>query len=128
MSWQAYVDTSLVSSGQVDKGAIFSAAGDSVWAATPGFNISPEEIKAIIGAYTDATNVQSNGFHVHGVRYVYVSSDDRTLTGRGKDKDGVIVVKTKQAIVVAHYPSAVQPGAARKTVEALGDYLIGVGY
>jgi hypothetical protein len=39
MSWQAYVDDSLIKSGKIDKGAIFSAAGDSVWAVTPGFNV-----------------------------------------------------------------------------------------
>jgi profilin len=37
-------------------------------------------------------------------------------------------VKTKQAILVAHYPETVQPGEATNTVEQLADYLIGVGY
>ncbi|KAK7747764.1 profilin, required for normal timing of actin polymerization in response to thermal stress [Diatrype stigma] len=39
MSWQAYVDSSLVGSGHIDKAAIISAAGDSVWAATSGFSV-----------------------------------------------------------------------------------------
>jgi len=128
MSWQAYVDTSLIASGVIDQGAIFSAAGDSVWAASPSFTITPDEIKAVIGAYTDASSVQANGFHVAGLKYVFVRSDDRTLQGRNKEKAGIIFVKTKQAIIVAHYPESTQPGQASKTVEALADYLIGVGY
>ncbi|CAP70402.1 uncharacterized protein PODANS_3_4810, partial [Podospora anserina S mat+] len=39
MSWQAYVDSSLVGSGHIDKAAIVSAAGDSTWAANPGFTV-----------------------------------------------------------------------------------------
>jgi len=127
MSWQAYVDTSLVSSGQVDKGAIFSAAGDSVWAVSPGFAIAPEEIKSIAAAYVDPTKVQQNGFYLAGEKYVYTRSDDRTLQGK-KGKEGAIFVKTTQTIVVAHYPDGVQPGAASKVVETLGDYLIKSGY
>ena len=43
-------------------------------------------------------------------------------------KEGMVIVKTQQAILVAHYPETVQPGQATNTVEQLGDYLIGVGY
>lgn len=43
-------------------------------------------------------------------------------------KEGICCVKTKQAILVAHYPETVQPGEAAKVAEALADYLIGVGY
>jgi profilin len=46
----------------------------------------------------------------------------------GQNKEGIVCVKTKQAILVAHYPETVQPGEAAKIVEALADYLIGVGY
>ena len=40
----------------------------------------------------------------------------------------MVIVKTKMAILLAHYPESVQPGVAANTVEKLGDYLIGVGY
>lgn len=43
-------------------------------------------------------------------------------------REGVVIVKTGQAILVTHYPESVQPGAAANTVEVLADYLIGVGY
>jgi profilin len=43
-------------------------------------------------------------------------------------REGIVIVKTQQAILVTHYPETIQPGAATTTVEALGDYLIGVGY
>ena len=43
-------------------------------------------------------------------------------------KEGIIILKTLQAILVAHYPEGILPGTATNTVEQLGDYLIGVGY
>ena len=58
-------------------------------------------------------------FRSYGCRY------ELTIT---QGKEGIIIVKTQQAILVAHYPETVQPGQATNTVEQLGDYLIGVGY
>lgn len=81
-------------------------------------------------AYKDSSTpkkVQSNGLHIAGERYVVLKADDRSLYGK-KGREGVVIVKTTQAILVTHYPETVQPGSAANTVEQLGDYLIGVGY
>ncbi|KAL8705156.1 MAG: hypothetical protein Q9201_001723 [Fulgogasparrea decipioides] len=129
-SWQAYVDTSLVGTGNIDKAAIFNSEGTSVWASSSGFTVAPAEIKAVVSSFADTSNVkkvQSEGFHVAGEKFVTLKSDERSLYGK-KGKEGVVIVKTTQAILVAHYPETVQPGAAANTVEVLGDYLIGVGY
>jgi hypothetical protein len=34
-------------------------------------------------------------------------------------KEGIVIVKTTQAILVTHYPGTVQPGSAANTVEQL---------
>jgi len=133
MSWQAYVDTSLIGTGNLDKAAIFSAAGDSKWAVSAGFNVKPEELKEIVASFTDKGDadgikkVQKDGFHVAGERYVVLRSDERSLYGK-KGREGMIIVKTTQAILICHYPETIQPGAATNSVEQLADYLIGVGY
>ncbi|KAF2857566.1 putative profilin II [Piedraia hortae CBS 480.64] len=132
MSWQAYVDTSLVGTGNVDKAAIFSADGTGVWGVTKGFNVDPKEMSEIVAAYKDpgkdgVKQVQSTGLHVAGERYIVLRADDRSIYGK-KGREGVVIVKTMQAILVAHYPESVQPGAATKTVEQLGDYLIDAKY
>ncbi|KAI9832705.1 MAG: profilin, required for normal timing of actin polymerization in response to thermal stress [Phylliscum demangeonii] len=166
-SWQAYVDTSLIGTGNLDKAAIFDATGTSVWAASAGFTVrtgpsrgerlrrtkdlpldgdavtdeaanlpisasqvDPQETKVIVASFNDKNEVkavQSNGLHVGGERYVVLKADDRSLYGR-KGKEGIIVVKTKQAILVTHYPETAQPGTAANVVEQLADYLIGQGY
>jgi len=130
MSWQAYVDSSLVGSGHVDKGALVSAAGDSVWAKSEGFEIKPEEIKEIVtGLAGNTDGLYSNGIHVAGVRYVLtnVGDEGKTLQCR-KDKDGLIITKTVQAIIIAHYNETMLAGNTSTTVAKLAEYLISLGY
>lgn len=54
-------------------------------------------------------------------------ADDRSIYGR-HDAEGVICVRTKQTVLIAHYPANVQAGEATKIVEQLADYLISVQY
>jgi hypothetical protein len=42
--------------------------------------------------------------------------------------DGCVLVKTKQAILVAEYVAPIQAAEATPVVEGLADYLISVGY
>jgi len=136
MSWQAYVDTSLVGSGHIDQGAIVSAAGDSIWAQTSGFNIKMDEIKAIADVYNsdNARNAAyGNGLRVAGEAYTVLRIEERTILLRAKDpekvKIGVCIAKTTQAILIGHYDGEkVQPGNANQAVQSLADYLIKSGY
>ncbi|KEZ41119.1 hypothetical protein SAPIO_CDS7184 [Scedosporium apiospermum] len=128
MSWQAYVDSSLLGTGHLDKAAILAGDGTSTWAISAGFQISPEEGKTIAKALGgDRDAVFADGFHVGGERYVVTRAEDRSLYGR-QGKDGVAIVKTNQAIIVGHYGPQHQAGNAANVVEKLADYLIGLGY
>ncbi|KAL7275809.1 profilin, required for normal timing of actin polymerization in response to thermal stress [Rhizina undulata] len=127
MSWQAYVDTSLIGTGKIDQAAIFSAGGDSVWAASSGISVQPDEIKFLIQGFSKGEILYEKGIHIGKLKYICIKADDRSIYGK-KGKEGICCVKTKQAILVAHYPETVQPGEAAKVVEQLADYLIGVGY
>ncbi|KAF2210177.1 hypothetical protein CERZMDRAFT_45646, partial [Cercospora zeae-maydis SCOH1-5] len=125
--------SSLVATGNVDRAAIFNSEGNSVWATSAGFTVKPEEMQAVVAAYKDkgdesgVKKVQSEGLHIAGDRYVVIKADDRSIYGK-KGREGVVLVKTTQAILITHYPETVQPGSAANTVEQLGDYLIKVGY
>jgi len=127
MSWQGYVDTSLLGSTKVDKAAIFNAAGDSVWAAAGDFKVDPAEIKALVAGFVHPEPLHEKGLHIAKLKYFVVKADDRSIYGK-LGKEGICCVKTKLAILVAHYPENVQPGEAATVVEKLADYLISVGY
>ncbi|PSS12329.1 hypothetical protein M430DRAFT_60587 [Amorphotheca resinae ATCC 22711] len=128
MSWQAYVDTSLVGTGHIDKAAIYSAKGDSVWATSAGFNVSPAEMQEVVtGLSGKPEKLYSDGLHIAGERYVLTKAEDRSLYAR-KGREGVVIVKTTQAILIAHYADGMIAGNAATTVEQLADYLISTGY
>jgi profilin len=123
---------SLVGTGNLDRAAIFNSEGNSVWATSAGFQVSAAEMQAIVTAYKDpgtdgVKKVQSEGLHVAGERFVVIKADNRSIYGK-KGREGVIIVKTTQALLVTHYPESVQPGVATNTTEQLGDYLIKMGY
>jgi len=128
MSWQAYVDSSLVGSGHIDKGAIYSIKGDSVWATSPGFTISAAEMQEVVaGLSGKPDNLYSNGLHVAGQKYVLNKVDERSLYAR-KGKEGLVIVKTTQAILIGHYGENTHAGNSASVVEKLADYLISTGY
>lgn len=125
---------SLVGSGHIDEAAIISAAGDSVWAASPNFALKPEEMKAAAAVFEAGNQAAidkayGEGLHIAGEKYIatIVSADDNIAMIR-KGKTGVAIAKTKQAIIAGHYGENAQASNARATVEALADYLRGQGY
>ncbi|KAJ5813031.1 hypothetical protein N7447_010054, partial [Penicillium robsamsonii] len=122
-----YVDSSLIGTRKFDKAAIFSAAGDGVWATSPGLKTKPEDIQSLVQGYNDAGSIFASGFWFDGQKYMSIKANDRSIYGR-KGKEGVCAVKTKQTILVGHYPEGVTPGEAAKVIEQLGDYLIGMEY
>ncbi|KAJ2956249.1 hypothetical protein NQZ79_g7873 [Umbelopsis isabellina] len=126
MSWQAYVDTNLLGSGQITQAGIYGAQGGQ-WAASSGFQVSPTELQAIQQGFSDSSNLQASGVHVNNVKYMFLRSDDRSIYGK-KGNGGVVIVKTVQAILVGVYDDKVTPGNATKVVEGLADYLISVNY
>ncbi|KAI8986858.1 profilin [Trametes punicea] len=126
MSWQAYVDSNLVGSGKITKAAILGQAG-GVWAASPGYTLSADEQKAIVNAFNNADDIRAHGIRLAGQKFFTLQANDRSIYGK-KQADGCILVKTKQAVLVAEYAAPVQAPEATPVVEGLADYLIGVGY
>ena len=126
MSWQAYTDN-LIATGKIDKASLFSRAGDSLWAESNGFGISSEEISNMAASFDNPSNIQQHGIFLGGKKYMLLRADERSIYGRS-EAEGVILVRTKQALLVAHYPAGIVAGDATKIVEQLADYLIGVQY
>ncbi|KAF5354176.1 hypothetical protein D9756_007081 [Leucocoprinus leucothites] len=126
MSWQEYVDKNLVGSGRIAKAAILGLQG-GVWSKSPGFEISPKEQKDIVDGFTNADNIQASGIRAAQEKYLTLRADGRSIYGK-KGADGIVLVKTKQAVLVGVYEAPTQAGEATPIVEGLADYLIGVGY
>jgi len=126
MSWQAYVDN-LVASQRVDKAILASRAGDSVWAASAGFDPSGDELSNIAKGFDEPEFLQVNGLRIQGQKYFVVKIEDRSIYGK-LGEDGVVCVRTNQTILIAHYSKPVTAGEAIKVTEAMADYLVSVNF
>ncbi|KAF2267894.1 Profilin/allergen [Lojkania enalia] len=130
MSWQAYVDQSLVGTGNIDKGIICDATDKTIWAATPGFSIPDAELQVIVDSFTDKSptkNVIEHGVKINGEKYMTIESTEDSLKAK-KGKEGIIVIKTAKALLIGHHPEEVQTTNAYSSVAELAEYLIKVGY
>jgi Profilin. len=116
--------------------------------------LSVEEQKAIVGAFANEQSlekVQASGLRLAGNKFFTLQANDRSIyckkgvsnvlpsclmcscasmvfTLSSLQADGVVVVKTKQAVLVAEYTPPIQAPEATPVVEGLADYLISVGY
>ncbi|KAK7056995.1 profilin, required for normal timing of actin polymerization in response to thermal stress [Paramarasmius palmivorus] len=126
MSWQSYVDTNLIGSGRVTQAAILGLAG-GVWATSAGFNITPEEQKAIVDGFNNPAQVQASGLRIAGEKYFTLQATPQNIYLK-KAADGGVVVKTTQAVLVAIYKAPIQQSETTVVVEGLGDYLRSVNY
>jgi len=126
MSWQAYVDNNLLGTNKIAQAAIYGHNG-SLWATSPGFALSAEEITTLVEAFDNAEKIQANGIYANGVKYFTLSHDETNIHGK-KGNDGVVAEKTVQAIIVGIYKEGTVAGEANKVVGNLGDYLRGVNY
>lgn len=123
MSWQTYVDDNLVGSGKVTAAYIMSAAGDSVWATSPGLILSPSEQKEIVKAFYDPSTFQAEGIYIAGRRYVMVQNDAEEIRFESQ-KDGGMFAKTTQAVIVALYSAPIVAGELHEVVSSFAEYLI----
>ncbi|KAG0266293.1 hypothetical protein BG011_002701 [Mortierella polycephala] len=126
MSWQTYVDSNLVGTGKVSKGAIYGLDG-SVWATSPGFNVSGDEVKKLVAAFADSKNIAANGLFIEGVKYVYLRTVGDSIYAR-HSSTGVNITKAKTCILVGCYGENMQAADCNNVVEGLAQYLVNAGY
>jgi profilin len=129
-SWQPYVDSNLVGTGKLSEALIASNSDGTIWAGSSSLlsSVNSTELKNIIGGFSDAASIRSEGMMLGGKKYILISQGEgRSLYGR-KGDDGIIAVKTKQTVLIGLYSSGMPAGEAVKTVESLADYLISVNF
>ncbi|KFZ01443.1 hypothetical protein V500_00767 [Pseudogymnoascus sp. VKM F-4518 (FW-2643)] len=129
--YEARGDHNLVATGHLDKGAIISAAGDSAWAASYGFELRPDETKAIAsivnGDVVPEDKAYADGLYVGGSQYTVARADGQGIYVRS-GRLGVAFANTKFAIIIGHHGESQDADNASSTVEGLADYLRGQGY
>ncbi|KAJ5192567.1 hypothetical protein N7449_008709 [Penicillium cf. viridicatum] len=79
MSWQGWVDQTLVGSKKIDKAAIFSAAGDALLATTAGFNVQLGEVQYMLRGFEDSIPLYSGGLYVAGEKLMVTKADEQSI-------------------------------------------------
>jgi len=125
-NWQTYVDSNLVGSGKLKEGAIYGPEGNK-YATSPSLQITNDEIKKVIAAFKDPSDIRAKGFTLSTKKYVALKCDDRSVYGK-LGASGVVCVKTGKTILIGVYDDKTQPGQATAVVEKLADYLIENNY
>ena len=104
----------------------------------------------IVAAFKNSDQVFAEGFKVDGEKYTVINANENSLWGKKaslrnsllkvfilpqanltmtpQGKEGLVIRKTQQALLIAHHPNTVTTQSCVSTVETLGDYLISVGY
>ncbi|PQE24265.1 Profilin protein [Rutstroemia sp. NJR-2017a BVV2] len=92
--------------------------------------ITPAEMAEVAKGLKGETDaLYANGLHLGGEKYVItkVEEDSKIIYAR-KDKDGLVIAKTVQAIIIARYADPMIAGNTAETVQKLVDYLVASGY
>jgi len=121
-TWQAYVDSSLMGSGQFTKAGVLAADFSGLEAASGSFTLSQEDINSLASAFTSPSNAFANGFSIGGEKYVCIKADERSLYGK-KGKEGAIVVRASACTMIGIHGAETQTTNAAAVVEKLIDYI-----
>lgn len=127
MSWQSYVDNSLVGTGKVQKAAIFGLDG-SPWASSPGFSVSQPEAQEMIKSLKDGS---VSGKNIAGTKYMMLRNDKDKKAAylKMKDKGGFCACLTNKALILGGYnESAGGAGNCNQCVETVAEHLIASGF
>jgi len=126
MSWQTYVDAHLLDTKVVNQAAIAGHDG-SVWAASADFKITNEEIKKILQNFNDSDVLATSGVTVANTKYFFLSCNEKVIRAK-KGLEGLHIMKTVQAIIIAQYKEPTVPEQCAAVTEKLGEYLITTGF
>jgi len=126
MSWQSYVDDQLIATKVVTNALICGHDGN-IWATSPGIQATPAELKKVIDSIGNPDVLAPSGVLIGGIKYMYLSGTDKVIRAK-KDKAGLHIMKTQQAVILTRYEDPIMPEQCATVTEKLGDYLISVGY
>nr|CCC95902.1 unnamed protein product [Trypanosoma congolense IL3000] len=150
MSWQSYVDESLIGSGYMHSAAIVGLADGSYWAYGGTYIPQPEEVAHILKCLENLSLVQSSGVTIYGVKFFGLQSGSdgqMKYIFFKKGAAGGCIYTSKQTAIIAVYgnpgdASALQqdlqkaestnvpvnPADCNTTVKRIAEYLISLDY
>jgi len=134
--WQAYIKNLIDNAPTVIKKAAIVGVNDgSLWARSEPplgdtFNANPDELVKISRLFQNESykDLPSTGIVIEGVKYIVPRVEENLVFGK-KEKSGVFMVKTNQAVIIALFVGDTTEGLqCRAAIERVAQYLQGQGY
>lgn len=122
-SWMEYIKSVLIDSGFVTKAAICGLDG-KLWAASDDFDIAASDIRGVLGAFVDPTELRIDGIHLGTEEYTCTRADGVIIAGRESTHGtGCILYKCNTCLIVGVFGEGGHPGGCYNIILKLGDYL-----
>jgi profilin len=111
--------------------------------------IKPEEMEAIQVGFKDPSKIQGEGLKLNGEKYTVLSVNEESIRAKKvslplrrtppcsrskltivtlQGKEGLVIVKTKLSLIIAHHPESVTTPNCVNVVESLAAYLVKANY
>ncbi|KAM9066440.1 profilin-4 isoform 1-T1 [Sarcophilus harrisii] len=111
---------SLLGTKHVDHAAIIKFQEQTVLVSSPGFNISPNDIRVLVNVFSkNPFQVRREGLYFKEKDYTCVRADERSLYAK-KNDTGLVVVQTNLYLLVATYREDMYASVCVEAVEKLG--------
>ena len=108
--WQSYVDRQLIATGMVKEACIAGHDGN-IWAKSSNCHATAHELREILGKFGDTDRLASSGIEFDGVRYMYLSSNNKVIRAK-RGTSGIHICKSTQTLIVGTYEDPVVPEKA----------------
>ena len=120
--FQAYIDSSLIGSGNMHSATILGKADASYWAYGGDHVPQPDEAAHIVACLKDADKARAEGIKIAGQKYFVLRAEEDLIyckLGSG----GACIAGSVQAVTLGVYGEGTAPPACNKTVEDIAKYL-----
>lgn len=131
VTWEDYVHTLLMESGNVARAAIHRTHDGLTLASTGDLSLDQEQVTAILRGFVDPGRLRVVGLRLgQDLRYTLTRVTDRRLMV-GRDAatgNGCVLYKTNYCLIAAVYEDGNHPGGCYSLVSQLGDFLVESGF
>ncbi|XP_075719964.1 profilin-4 isoform X3 [Rhinoderma darwinii] len=108
----------LIKTQHVESAALIKIREAIALTSPPGFQLHPQQLRAIIDAFKNTPALRRDGFHFRDKNYKCIRADKNSIYAKC-DNDGVIMVKTKSNILLTTYHDGMYPSVCVEATEKL---------
>ena len=126
--WEEYIQNTLLASGYVTHAAIYGIENMQKWGASPDFDISSREVRAIYKGFTDPANLHVEKISVAGQKYTMVRNEISVIIGKRSKEGGCVITRCNQLLIIAVFEDPAQAANCLNLTTKLAEYFRNIGF